>query len=209
MEIKKISTEIPTIILGVVILALAVSFRNTTIFYAALASFAVIICLNVLTKKIVGYLREANIKISFWSWYQYGLRKGSHFKTPVPMAWVPLVLSLLSKGFFLWLAIFEFDVKPRTERVSKKHGLYRFTEITDWHMATIATWGIMINLLAAIVGYILGFEMFARLSIYFVAWSVIPLGRLDGGKLFFGSRGLWIVITTIAIVFLGWSLTVI
>jgi hypothetical protein len=209
MEFKELTKEISVIILGIVILTLAVSFRNTAILYVVLASFAVIIGLNILTKKIVGYFLESNVQIRFWSWYQYGLRKDSHFKNPIPMAWLPLVISLLSKGFVWWLAILDFDVKPRTERVSRRHGLYRFTEMTDWHIAIIAMWGLGINLLAAIVGYLLGFEIFSRLSIYFAAWSLVPLGSLDGGKIFFNSRAIWGTLAIIILALLGWSLVVI
>ena len=209
MEIKEFGKEISTIILGIFILSLAISFKNPSIFYIALLSFTIIITLNIITKKIVGYFLEADVTIKFWSWYQYGFRKDSHFKNPLPMAWLPLVLSLLTKGFFWWLAIIEFDVKPRTERVSRKHGLYRFTEMTDWHIAWIASWGVIVNLLVAIIGYILGFEFFARLSIYFATWSLVPIGSLDGNKIFFGSKGLWGTITTITLILLGWGLLVI
>ena len=209
MEIKSLITEIPTILLGIVILSLTISLTDTSIFYIALISFTIIICLNIATKKIVGYIFEAKVTTNLWSIYQYGFRKDSHFKIPLPMAWLPLIFSLLTQGFVWWLAIIEFDVKPRTERVSRKHGLYRFSEMTDWHIAWIAAGGIIINVVAAIIGYLIGFEMFARLSIYFAAWSLVPLGSLDGGKLFFGSRGLWGTIATIVVILLGWGLLII
>lgn len=118
------------------------------------------------------------------------------------------LLSLITKGFVQWLAILESDVTPKTERVAKRHGLYRFTQITEWHIAWIATWGIIVNFILAIIGYIAGFELFAKLSIYFIAWSIIPLSGLDGAKIFFSSRGLWITLFTIIIIVLGWGLII-
>ena len=164
--------------------------------------------LNVLTKKVVGYHFETDVKTKFWTWYQFGIRKDMHFKAPVPMAWLPLLIALFSKGFVLWLAILEFDIKAKTERVAKRHGIYRFTEVTEWNVAWIATWGLIINLVAAIFAYVAGFELFAKLSVYFIAWSILPLSRLDGAKIFYASRALWVVILTITAIILGWGLMI-
>ncbi|MBU2576954.1 MAG: hypothetical protein KKF50_04495 [Nanoarchaeota archaeon] len=209
MDIKKSLIEIVIIILASLVLAVSIGFRDTSIAYTAGISFLIIIGANILIKKTVGYFLEINVRTKFWSWYQYGFRKDSHFKKPVPMIWIPLLLSLFTRGVFWWLAVLEFDVTPKTERVAKRHGLYRFTQVTEWHIAWIAAWGIILNLLLGIIGYIAGFELFARLSIYFAAWSLIPLSGLDGSKIFFSSRGLWITLVTITLIILGWGLTVI
>jgi len=206
MDIREIGIEILVIVLATMVLAISVAFKDTTIMYAVAISFLIIITANVLTKKVVGYMLEIKVKTKFWSWYQWGLRKDSHFKKPVPMIWLPLLLSLFK---IWWLAILEFDITPKIERVAKRHGLYRFTQLTEWHVAWIATWGIILNLVLAIIAYIAGFEMFAKLSIYFAAWSLIPLSGLDGAKIFFSSRGLWITLFTITMIILSWGLTVI
>ena len=209
MNLKETGTETTIIILAAIILAMSISFQDTSIMYATTICFFIIIGANVLTKKAIGYLFEIDVKTKCWSWHQYGFRKDAHFKKPIPMIWLPLLLSLLTKGFFQWLAILEFDVTPKTERVAKRHGLYRFTQVTEWHIAWIATWGIILNFILAIIGYIAGFELFAKLSIYFITWSILPLSGLDGAKIFFSSRGLWITIATILIIVLGWGLTIV
>lgn len=209
MNIKENGNEIFIIVLASIVLAITASFKNTGIFYTALVSFLIIIGINVLVKKIIGYNFETAIKTKFWSWYQYGLRTDMHFKKAVPMLWLPLVLVLFTKGFFLWLGILEFDVAAKTERVSRRHGLYRFTEVTEWHMALIATWALAANLILAIAGYIMGFELFAKLSIYFISWSIIPIAGLDGSKIFYGSKILWTIVFTIAMLFLALALTII
>lgn len=209
MNTKENVREISTVILASIILAVAFAFRNTAIFYTAAISFLIILTINVLTKKIVGYNLETDVKTKFWEMYQFGFRKDMHFKKPVPMAWLPLIVTLFTKGFVLWLGILEFDIEAKTERVSKRHGLYRFTQVTEWHMAWIATWALIINLIFAVAGYIAGYELFTKLSIYFIAWSTVPFGRLDGSKIFYGSRALWTVVFTIAMIILGWSLIVI
>ena len=203
-------TEITTIVLASIILAVTYSFRNTRLFIWAGISFLIIITLNVLAKKIIAYNFEAKARIKFWGWFQFGFGKKAHFKKPLPMLWLPLVLSFFTKGLLnFWFGILEFDIKPKTERVSRRHGLYRFSEMTDWHIALIVAAGIVINLIASIVGYVAGFETFARLSIWFAAWSLIPISSLDGSKLFFGSRALWFTMLVIVGIFLGYSLAVI
>lgn len=210
MEKKELIKEAAVIILASAILAAAISFRNNSILYISLISFFIIILANSITKKIVSYFLEIDVKIKFWSWYQYWVRKDSHFKRPLPMFWLPLILSLISKGYFWWLAILEFDVTSKVERVSKRHGLYRFTEVTEWHIAGIAVAAIIVNLILAIIAYVIpisGFETFAKLSIYYCAWSIVPLSSLDGSKIFFASRKLWLITAIIVGILTLWALT--
>jgi hypothetical protein len=209
MVFREIWKEAVTVILATIILAISISFYNTSIVVVAAISFLIIISANVITKKIVGYHLETNVRTKFWSWYQFGFRKDFHFKTPVPMAWLPLLLAPLTKGFFWWLGILEFDVEAKTERVSKRHGLYRFTQVTEWHIAWIAAWAIIINILLGIAGYFAGFELFAKLSIYFAAWSIVPLSNLDGNKILFGSKGLWATLFIVLVILLSWGLLIV
>lgn len=206
MKTKETIKQIITILIAAIILAIAISFTDTSLIASAFISFIIIISLNVIAKKIYAYYLEADVKIKFWEWHQYWFRVDSHFKKPLPMIWFPLFISLITRGLFWWLAVIQFDVHPRTERVSRKHGLYRFSEMTEWHIALIATIGIITNLVLAIIGYVSGFEVFARLNIYFAFWSIIPLSKLDGNKIFFGSKALWITMFIITTIFLGYAL---
>ncbi|MCH7850493.1 MAG: hypothetical protein IH845_02510 [Nanoarchaeota archaeon] len=200
--------ELTTILVAAIVLAVIVSFSNRDLFIAAILSFLIILSSNTLTKKIVAYIFEIDVKISFWKMYQFGFRKDSHFKFPLPMLWLPLILALFSKGTIWFFALLEFDVDAKTERVSRRHGLYRFSQVTEWHIAWIATWGIITNIIMAIIGYSLGYEFFAKLSIYYAAWSLIPFSSLDGTKILFGSKVLWAVLFVIATIFFGWGLII-
>ena len=208
MNIKDYGKEITVVILATLILAITVSFKDSTIFYAAALSFLVIFVVNITMKKIVGYMVETEVRTKFWTWYQYGFRIDWHFKKPLPMLWLPLILTLFTKGFFWWLPILEYDVVAKTERVTRRHGLYRFTQVTEHHVAWMAIWALIANFVFAIGGYILGFELFTKLSIYFIAWSVIPLGNLDGSKILFGGQAKWGIIFTAAMIVLIWALAI-
>lgn len=200
--------ELVTIVLASIVLALVVAFGNRSIFLITALSFFIILGSNTLAKKVIGHHFETQVRVSFWKMYRFGFRKDTHFKFPLPMIWLPLVLTLFSKGLLWVLAALEFDVEAKSERVSRRHGLYRFSQVTEWHVAWIATGGIITNLVLAIVGYSLGYELFAKLSIYYAVWSIIPISSLDGTKILFGNRVLWLILFLVAIIFLGWGLII-
>jgi len=170
MASKGSSKEMLIAILASIVLALTYAFKdaliggikNGTLLWQAALSFFIIISINILVKKIVGYKYETNVRTKFWTLQQFGLRKDFKLKKPIPMLWLPLILALFSKGYLLWLGILEFDVEAKAERVSKRHGLYRFTEVTEWHMALIAVFALAANLIVAIIAYVAGFELLAR-----------------------------------------------
>ncbi len=206
MEKYKTLKEIFVIILASAILSIAVSFFTPQYFMASFYSFLIIIFISALVKKAYAYYLEADTKTKFWSLYHYGFKKMAHFRRPLPMLWLPLILAPLG---FPWLAILETEIIARTERVSKRHGLYRFSEMTDWHIAIINTFGIVAVLILAVVGYIAGYDAFSQLAVMYALWSVVPIGSLDGTKIFFGSRFLWTTLALFAIIIFGWLMLVV
>ena len=209
MGAKEIWKEITAVILATVVLGLTVAYKDHDLFYYATISFLIIITVNILIKKLIGYYLETNVRTKFWTWYQFGFRKDWHFKKPVPMIWLPLLLVLFTRGFFWWLGVLQFDVEAKTERVSRRHGLYRFTEVTEWHIAWIIGWALIANFILAIIAYIAGFELFTRLSIYFIIWNLIPISSFDGAKLLYASKAFWIISASIAVIILAWGLTIV
>ena len=204
MDAREFSRELGVILIATLVLAFSVSYGNNKLLLAALISFFVILAVNILAKKLAGYFFEIDVESRFWTWRQFGFRTDMHFKKAIPMVWLPLLLSLFSRGAFWWLAIVDFDFKARPERVSKRHGLYRFTQVTEWHVAWIALWGIIANVFFAFAAYFAGFEFFSKLSIYFALWSVVPLSSLDGSKILFSSRALWAVVASILVALFFW-----
>jgi hypothetical protein len=206
MENHKILKEVAVVILASIILAIAVSFLEPQTFLASFYSFLIIIFVSALVKKSYAYYLEADTKVKFWSVYHYGFKKIAHFGRPLPMLWLPLILAPIG---FPWLGIIETEIIARTERVSKRHGLYRFSEMTDWHIAIINTFGIIATLILAVVGYILGFDAFSQLAVMYAIWSVIPIGGLDGTRIFFGSRFLWTTLALFSIIIFGWLMIIV
>lgn len=201
--------EILVIIIAAIILGLSFSFPGFNNPLLLITLFFIIISINIIAKKIIAYYYEASIKTKFWRWYQYWFTRKSHFKKPIPMLWLPVVISLAFNGVIQWLGILEFDIQAKTERVSKRHGLYRFSQMAEYHIAIIAATGLVINLITAIISYIAGFTTFAQFNIYYAFFSTIPLSSLDGNKILFGSKVLWTILFIITLVLLAGSFIIV
>ena len=104
------------------------------------------------------------------------------------------------------MASLVFDIKPKVYRAAKRHGLYSFSEVTEYQLGIIAATGIVINLALAIIGYFLGFHTFAQLNIYFAFFNMLPLSTLDGNKIFFGNIVLWSFLASLTL--LGFLLSI-
>jgi Zn-dependent protease len=72
--------------------------------------------------------------------------------------------------------------------------------MTDYHLAIISAAGIFFCFLLAILAYFLNFSDLARLSVFFACFNLLPLGKLDGSRIFFGSRLLYTSLVLIALI---------
>ena len=75
--------------------------------------------------------------------------------------------------------------------------------MTELHEGIIAIAGIVANLFFALVGYLVGFDEFARINLYYAFFNMIPVSNLDGNKIFFGSLLGWAVLATIILIALA------
>jgi len=211
MDFKKPFNEFLLILLVTIVLGVSFTYPSKGLsgFLSFFVIFFSIIVINTLAKQFFAYNLETNVNLKLWTIYRFGLLKRMHFKNPLPMIWLPIITSLFSRGVFVWLPLLEFDVSPRPERITKRHGLYRYTEVTEWHMALIAVFGLIVNIILGILGYFAGFESFARYSVMYALWSLLPISSLDGSKIFFGSRNLWFTMLVIVLAVFLWSLSII
>ncbi|MBI3623992.1 hypothetical protein HY212_07990 [Candidatus Pacearchaeota archaeon] len=199
--------ELVSIIIICIILAFAATLaKDMKIFIYALFSILLVILINVIAKKITAYNLDSEIEVKFWEVNRYGFKPSSYFKKPVPAGLVlPVLVSVFSLGNLYWMACLTFDVKAKVYRAAKRFGLYAFSEMTERHIGIIAASGIIANLIFAVIGYLAGFTEFARFSLYFAAFSMIPLSDLDGNKVFFGSIVFWSFLAIITLIGLGYA----
>ncbi len=199
--------EFGVMIFSAIIIALAIGFfRGISEFPLILASVFFVILLNILGKKIAGFYLDSRIEIKSWKIERYGFKPKQYFKTPIPAGLIfPILFSLISFGKFIWMASFSFDVKPEISRVAKRYNLYSYSEMTEGHIGMIAAAGVIVNIIFAIIGYLIGFSEFSRLNIYFAFFSLIPLSELDGNKIFFGNFVLWCFLSVLVLIGLAYS----
>lgn len=194
----------------IVIITLSISISLSIIdglgeILVILASVSLIILLNIIAKKITAYYYDSEIEMGIWE-----IKKNR--KKPFPLgAFLPVIskIILFPLTSFVWMASLIFDVKPRIYRGAKRHGLYTFSEITEYHIGLIAASGIVLNLILAAAGYFLGFPLFARLNIYYAFFNMLPISELDGNKIFFGNLALWSFLASLVLIGMLFALFVI
>jgi hypothetical protein len=209
--------ELGSILIITLILSIALSiFKSINIFLITLLSVFLVLLINTTAKKISAFYLDSEAEIDIWRKTRTGIiyfmnflpfssKHPNHkYKEPLPLGIiVPLITGIFSVGYFVWMACLTFEVKPKTYRSAGRYGLYKFSEMTEFQIALIASFGIIANLSMAIIGYLVGFEEFARINIYLSFFNILPLSNLDGNKIFFGSTILWAFLATITIVALG------
>lgn len=176
----------------------------------ALAISLAVILINIFGKKLAARYFDASIEHKIFSWQRYGFYERSKFPVAIPAGIVvPFLLAVLSQGYFLVLTFLQYEITPLVSRVRKSVGLYRFSEMTEADIKWISVFGIIATLFFAIVAYFIGgtyFILFAKLSIYYAFWNMLPLGNIDGTKIFFGGIITWIILEAITILALGYAI---
>ena len=203
--------EAITIFLATLILTFVISLvTSSKIFLYTLISVFIIIITNILAKKITSYYLDSSIEVRLWEIKRYGFKPKTHFKNPFPAGlFIPIILLVLSLGYFKWMASLTFDIKNKVHRAAKRHGLYSFSEISENHLGLIAASGVVVNLILAIAGYLIGYNTFAKLNIFYAFFNLLPLSDLDGNKIFFGSLILWSFLASITLIGLAYVFLVI
>ncbi len=199
--------EIISIILAIIILSFSNSFINPQLFLKSLIFFSIILTVYIAAKKATAYYLESKEETKIWTFQRYGLYERSYFKKPIPIGIIlPFILSFLTFGYVKWFAVTESEVKPTEARAVKRHDYYSFTEMTEFHLALISASGIFSCFILSFLSYLLNLSELARLSVYFSSFNLLPIGKLDGSRIFFGSRVLYTILVVIAIIALGYAL---
>ncbi len=201
------------IIAAIIILTVVASFKfilnadwNQVAFTLGFAT--IIIFVTVGAKKLMAFWLDADVEHEIWQFSRYGLRNHWHFKKEIPGGIIfPLFLSLFSLGYLKFTALLTFETKASKYRAAKRFGFYSFTEMTDWHNALIGGAGIVSLLIISILAYFPGgiWEQLSKLAAIYAFCNMIPISKLDGTQIFFGSRVLYAILAVITIIFLGYA----
>lgn len=200
-------TEVAQILIVICVLSFSAVFTKLSIanfLYFALL-FAVIFAVNLGAKKAWAYKVGAGVDTSIWHFQRFGYYERSYLRTPIPIGVIlPFLISILSLGRVSWMAVTQSEISATSARAAKKHSIYRFTEMTGWDEAWIVAMGFAGCLVLAVVAYFLSVPELSRLAILFASFNMLPLGKLDGTKLFFGNPVLWTIFAVLCLVGLGY-----
>ncbi len=193
-------------------IAIAVLIISTTlisswkIFLITGLSVIAVVLINITTKKAVAYYLDTDIEMKLWKIKRYGFKPEKELKRPFPAGiFFPLLFSALTYGGFVWMASLIFKIKPKVYKAAKRHGLYSYLDVTEYQIGLIAAAGIVINLIFAVIGYLIGWTTFSQLNIWYAFFNIIPFSDLDGNKIFFGNLVLWSFLTSIVILGIAYS----
>ena len=201
------SKEVLHLVIAIIIFGFAISFlQGLNAFLLSLVIAVIVIAVNLTGKQLTALYYSAKIENKIWQLQRWGWYERSHFKKPIPTGiLVPFTITILSLGYVSCLTLLQIDIKPTTARVAKRKGLPRFTEMTEWQIGAIPLFGIIANLVLSLIIFIFIKNIplatsITKFNIYYALWNLLPIGQLDGTKIFFGSRYLWLFLMTISII---------
>ncbi len=210
------SNEIGHILIAIIILTLAAGLESIIAsqwekLILIFAFSAIIILIAVFTKKLAAYLLDSDIEHEIWNispsslnlgWHILSGKKSAPFKKPLPIGFLlPLLISIIFLGTIKLTTLLTYETRALKYRASKRFGFYSYTSMTDLHNGLIGAAGTISLLIIAALAYLTDLGELAKLSIYYTFWNILPISKLDGAQIFFGSRILWSIlasITTIA-----------
>ncbi|MDP1729212.1 MAG: hypothetical protein Q8L27_03360 [archaeon] len=210
--------EVGVIAISIILFSLLLVFNNQKISYneipKSLILVSTIILISIFAKKITALKLDMEIEHKVWNFQRYWVTTGSKLPFPLPMGILfPTLLAIISGGWIKFLTFMQFESKALPSKVAKKYGSKRFSNVSEWDDALIGFYGILaIMILATLAKYLMSFDFFqfpelSKYALYFAAYNMIPFSKLDGNKIFFGSRPLYVftlvllAITTLIVIF--------
>ncbi len=220
-----IKRELALILLAGIILGFSVTMvNNLENLWPSIIMMTSIILINILAKKITAYNLGIKIETKLFEFRRQRakakfLRKNILDKAVSPIEFLfgksiqfgiflPILIPLLSQGYFIWLACLGFTSTAETHRASRRWGLSKLIDVTEEHEAYIATAGIIATLILAIIGLLTGLNELGRFSAYYALSNTLPILNLDGSKILFGNKFIWALTISLSIVVLIYSFSI-
>ena len=215
MQIKELSHIIASFVIFTII-ASAVPFYNQdwNLVCLTAAFCAIILLVAVYSKKLMAYLLDSDIEHEIWHVERFGYKPHHHVRKYLPEGIpagiiLPLIISFFSLGAAKFPAFLTYETKALTHRAAKRFGPTSFVEMTDWHNGIIGSAGIIGVLIVSFIAYFPGYEYLAKLAAYYAFANMIPISKLDGTQIFFGSRVLYSVLAVLTLIFFAYALVLV
>ena len=207
--------EIVHIIIAIATLAIISGFReliksNLIAFSLILGASAVVIAINLISKKLAAARLDADVAHELWTVERYGWKPGYHLDKPIFAGIiVPLFVAVVTLGSIKFMTLLTYETRALKRRAANRFGPYSFTEMTDFHNALVGASGIVGCLLVTFVTYWLPgsfWVILGRMATFYAFFNLIPLSKLDGSQIFFGSRPWWAVLVVITLIFMMYAM---
>jgi hypothetical protein len=185
---------------------------NWAIFPQMIFFSALIVLVSVFAKKLMAYLLDSGVEHKLWFWERWGFRSHHRIQPAVPAGIIlPLFFSLFSLGYLKVGTLLTYEARALKYKAAKRFGFWSYISMSEWHHALIGAAGIVCVLILGAFTYFLPFnnmEYLAKLCIYFCFWNLIPISKLDGIQIFFGSRLLWSTLAIITVILTALALMI-
>ncbi|MBM3232266.1 hypothetical protein FJZ21_02725 [Candidatus Pacearchaeota archaeon] len=207
--------EINEIIIAIITLGFVSGFIELT--QGDLESFgyivlfgAIIIGINILSKKITASRLDADVQHEVWKMQRFWFNPSDKFNKGIYAGIIiPVFVAIISLGTVRLMTVLTYETRALKRRAAKRFGPYSFTEMTDFHNALVGAAGIISALAITFVTYWIpgtGWETIARMATFYAFFNMIPFSKLDGSQIYFGSRVLWSVLAIITLIFMIYAL---
>src|SRR3989344_796318 len=207
--------EIMHIILAIATLGIIYGFNeiaemNLKALSAIIGFSAIIIGINILSKKIVASRLDADVEHEIWQVKRFGFHPGDNFKKSISAGiLIPLFVTLVTLGSIAPMTVMTYETRALKRRAAKRFGPYSFTEMTDWHNALVGATGIISCLLITFITYWIpgdSWSAIGKMATFYALYNILPISKLDGSQIFFGSRVLWSVLAVITLIFMSYAI---
>jgi len=141
---------------------------------------------NYFTKMIFAHKLGFKIRTKFLTFKRLWFGEQNKFPFAMP-AWIifPLLFSFLSYSAIKLLTILGFDYETTIKRIRREF------EFIEYDVAKISIAGLISCFFFVLLFYYLKIYEFALVGIWFVLSNSLPLGSLDGSKIFHASWITW------------------
>ncbi|MBS3084171.1 hypothetical protein J4423_05175 [Candidatus Pacearchaeota archaeon] len=207
--------EIIQIILAIATLGIVYGFNeiaemNLNALSAIIGFSAIIIGINILSKKIVASRLDADVEHEIWQVKRFGFHPGDNFKKSISAGiLIPLFVTLVTLGSIAPMTVMTYETRALKRRAAKRFGPYSFTEMTDFHNALVGAIGIISCLLITFLTYWIpgdSWSAIGKMATFYAFYNLLPISKLDGSQIFFGSRVLWSVLAVITLIFMSYAI---
>jgi hypothetical protein len=162
-------------------------------FVKVLIGVALAIFLREWVRKLVAKKCGCTTKFEILDVKRYFLYRESTLKKGLPLGvLLALIITVLSVGKFFFTAINSTEIVEHRERRIGK----RFARVTDFETGYITLSAALVSVFLALIFKMLSnyinLDVFVTINLWMCLLSFLPLGSLDGTKILFGSRVLYL-----------------